>query len=149
VLKPTAFSALKLKYNEPLSNFAFNFNLRRYIMELQDGDGPALPPASVAADTATPAVLQMDGGGAPPGSVAATPAGEGGGATLSTTTPSPTDAPTDATRRAGGGSTPPVSGRPYYNSSPLSPQLISSTCQLTLSTHLISSTRFPPTDYSS
>jgi len=26
------FSALELKYYEPLSNFAFNFNLRRYIL---------------------------------------------------------------------------------------------------------------------
>jgi len=30
VLKAPGFSGLKLEYDEPLSNFAFNFNLRRY-----------------------------------------------------------------------------------------------------------------------
>jgi hypothetical protein len=31
---PTAFQCLKLKYDEPLSNFAVNFNLRCYAKEL-------------------------------------------------------------------------------------------------------------------
>ena len=33
-LKAPGIKLLKLKYDEPLSNFAFKFNLRRYIEEL-------------------------------------------------------------------------------------------------------------------
>jgi hypothetical protein len=33
-LKPPGTKRLKLQYDEPLSNFAFNFNLHRYTKEL-------------------------------------------------------------------------------------------------------------------
>jgi hypothetical protein len=33
LLKPRSFQRLKVKYDVPLSNFAFNFNLRRYHSE--------------------------------------------------------------------------------------------------------------------
>jgi hypothetical protein len=32
-LKPPGIKRLKIKYCDPLENFAFKFNLRRYIME--------------------------------------------------------------------------------------------------------------------
>jgi len=35
-LKPPGTKRLKLKYDKPLSNFAFNFNLRRYTKEYPD-----------------------------------------------------------------------------------------------------------------
>ena len=38
MLKPSGTDRLKLNYDEPLSNFAFNFNLRHYFM----GTGIAL-----------------------------------------------------------------------------------------------------------
>ena len=34
-LKPPGTQRLKLKYDEPLSNFAFKFNLRRYTKDYQ------------------------------------------------------------------------------------------------------------------
>jgi hypothetical protein len=37
MLKAPGRTRLTLKYDEPLSNFAFNFNLRRYTLTLDNG----------------------------------------------------------------------------------------------------------------
>jgi len=36
-LKASVAERLKLKYDDPLSHFAFNFNLRRYLVVQPDG----------------------------------------------------------------------------------------------------------------
>jgi len=46
-LKAPGSKHLKLNYDEPLSNFAFNFNLRRYKLEPAGGVAP-LPDAALA-----------------------------------------------------------------------------------------------------
>jgi hypothetical protein len=48
-LKPPGTKRLKLRYGEPPSKFAFNFNWRRYIKALDDafgvvGPGESCPP---------------------------------------------------------------------------------------------------------
>ena len=48
-VKSAWFQRLKLIYGKPLSNFAFNFNLRRYTMEDEDDD--MLPPRQHDGDT--------------------------------------------------------------------------------------------------
>ena len=48
-LKPPGTKRLKLKYDESLFDFAFEFNLRRYIKDLQDLFGRARPAGRGAA----------------------------------------------------------------------------------------------------
>ena len=42
---------MKLQYNEPLSNFAFNFNLRRYTLDPSKAPAPELASAPASALT--------------------------------------------------------------------------------------------------
>ena len=49
VLKAPGTMLLKLIYDEPLSNFAFNFNLRRFIMVADRQGGGGAPPPDAGA----------------------------------------------------------------------------------------------------
>jgi len=50
MLKAPEFMRLKLECDEPLSNFAFNFNLRRYNMDADEGEGEGAVEGYAAAE---------------------------------------------------------------------------------------------------
>jgi hypothetical protein len=53
-------SALKLQYDEPLSNYAFSFNMRRYTMESIPKPAPVPVPEPTPAACVAPSI-QVDG----------------------------------------------------------------------------------------
>jgi hypothetical protein len=98
MLKAPGSKRLTLKYDEPLSNFAFKFNLRRYIMGLPQCSAAEMDAALTTGSTATNetnGTQASDGGGNPTsvtttdvdGDVASMPSTNGTGETLA---PAPT-----------------------------------------------------------